>query len=177
MRFLFKAFLLTVVMLVLVGCKSDTEYFSDENNNDVELNETEGNREKLNGNELFKNEDTKEVEDEALVGSFTSMKFTVYENDVEIGSIEVDTQEPERNYKLANGVTVEIAQYFPDFEMRDGEPVTKSRYPLNPAMLFVTSKGTIEERSFVAIGQSVATEDDPIFHIEILDMEMVRADD
>jgi len=173
MRFLFKVSLVAVVMLVLFGCKSDTEYFLDEDNDDVEVNEANTNREKLNWNELFKNQDREEVETEVLVGSIASMEFKVYENDVEIGSIEVDTCNPERNYKLSNGISVKLAQYFPDFEMRDREPVSISKYPFNPAMLFIISKGAVEERRFVAIGYNITTEDDPIFYIKISDMESV----
>src|SRR5699024_1339955 len=173
MRFLFKASLVAVVMLVLFGCTSDTEYLLDEDNDDVEVNEASTNREKLNWNELVKNQDREEVETEVLVGSIASMECKVYENDVEIGSIEVDTCNPERNYKLSNGISVKLAQYFPDFEMRDREPVSISKYPFNPAMLFIISKGAVEERRFVAIGYNITTEDDPIFYIKISDMESV----
>lgn len=74
------------------------------------------------------------------------------------GKITVDLNNPQSNYPLKNGYSVELMSYFPDFEFKDnGEPTTKTRIPNNPAFIFKMHapdkpKGEV---SFVAIRQNV----------------------
>jgi cytochrome c biogenesis protein len=76
----------------------------------------------------------------------------------EYGGIKVNLTNPENNYDLGNGYTVEMLSYFPDFEFNeDGEPATKSRVPNNPAFIFEmkTPDKPEGEVSFVAIQETI----------------------
>lgn len=76
----------------------------------------------------------------------------------EFGNITVDLFDPKDRYDLGNGYSVEVMSYFPDFEFaEDGEPITKSRIPNNPAFVFkmFTPDKQDGEISFVAIRQTI----------------------
>lgn len=73
------------------------------------------------------------------------------------GDITIDLTNPEENYDLGNGYQVELMSYFPDFQIVDGEPSTKSSKPVNPAFAFkmVTPDKPQGEVSFAAIQQTI----------------------
>jgi cytochrome c biogenesis protein len=74
------------------------------------------------------------------------------------GELKIDLQDPKAKYDLGNGYSVEILNYFPDFEFdKNGDPSTKSRVPNNPAFVFrMTSPNKPKpETSFVAIKQTI----------------------
>jgi len=76
----------------------------------------------------------------------------------EFGTVTVDLYDPKEKFDLGNGYSVEIVSYFPDFEFdENGEPVTKSRIPNNPAFVFKmnTPDKPDGEVSFVAIKQTI----------------------
>jgi cytochrome c biogenesis protein len=76
----------------------------------------------------------------------------------EFGDITIDLNDPKDVYDLGNGYKTEVVSYFPDFEFDDnGEPVTKSRIPNNPAFVFkmYTPDKPDGEISFVAIRQTI----------------------
>ncbi|WML25737.1 cytochrome c biogenesis protein ResB [Neobacillus sp. OS1-33] len=75
-----------------------------------------------------------------------------------VGELKVDLRDPKTKYDLGNGYSVEILNYFPDFEFAEnGEPTTKSRVPNNPAFVFkmVSPEKPKGETSFVAIKQTI----------------------
>jgi len=75
-----------------------------------------------------------------------------------MGELTIDLRDPKMKYDLGNGYSVEILNYFPDFEFAEnGEPATKSRVPNNPAFVFrmVTPDKPKGETSFVAIKQTI----------------------
>ena len=77
------------------------------------------------------------------------------------GEFTVDLNNPERLYKLSEGAIVELKDYYPDFDgVENGEPITKSPIPNNPAFIFkmVTPAKPDGEMSFVAIRQTLETE-------------------
>jgi cytochrome c biogenesis protein len=74
------------------------------------------------------------------------------------GELTIDLRDPKTKYELGNGYSVEILNYFPDFEFAEnGEPSTKSRVPNNPAFVFrmVSPEKPKGETSFVAIKQTI----------------------
>ncbi|MFB6465956.1 cytochrome c biogenesis protein ResB [Cytobacillus sp. Hz8] len=74
------------------------------------------------------------------------------------GNITVDLYNPQKKYDLGNGYSVEIMNYFPDFEFNDEkEPTTKSKVPNNPAFVFKMFAPDKKdgEISFVAIRQTL----------------------
>ncbi|GLB58041.1 cytochrome c biogenesis protein ResB [Cytobacillus sp. NCCP-133] len=76
----------------------------------------------------------------------------------EYGDLTVDLNDPQDAYDLGNGYKAEIVSFFPDFEFdENGEPVTKSRIPNNPAFVFkmFTPDNPDGEISFVAIRQTI----------------------
>ncbi|MCM3707728.1 MULTISPECIES: cytochrome c biogenesis protein ResB [Cytobacillus] len=76
----------------------------------------------------------------------------------EYGDLTVDLNRPQDEYDLGNGYKAEVVSYFPDFEFdENGEPVTKSRIPNNPAFVFkmFTPDKPDGEISFVAIRQTI----------------------
>jgi cytochrome c biogenesis protein len=89
-----------------------------------------------------------------------SMSFALTNKDTKkaIGDLKIDLREPKTKYELGNGYSVEILNYFPDFEFAEnGEPTTKSRVPNNPAFVFkmVSPEKPKGETSFVAIKQTI----------------------
>lgn len=88
------------------------------------------------------------------------MTFTLQSKETEedFGEIQIDLNNPEKQYDLGDGYSVEVKSYFPDFEFNeDGEPATKSRVPNNPAFVFeMTAPDKPEgEVSFVAIQETI----------------------
>jgi cytochrome c biogenesis protein len=74
------------------------------------------------------------------------------------GDLTIDLYDPQTEYKLSDGYTVEVVSYFPDFEFdENGDPTTKSRIPNNPAFVFkmFTPDKPEGEVSFVAIQQTI----------------------
>ena len=87
-----------------------------------------------------------------------SFALTNKETSEKYGNLTIDLFNPETKYDLANGYSVEVLSYFPDFEFdEDGEPTTKSKIPNNPAFIFkmITPDKPDGEVSFVAIKQTI----------------------
>ncbi len=92
-----------------------------------------------------------------------SMTFQLTEKATEssLGEFTVDLTNPEREYELDNGARVILSDYYPDYDgVKDGEPISKSPIPNNPAFIFkmVTPAKPDGEMSFVAIKQTLETE-------------------
>lgn len=95
---------------------------------------------------------------------FADMTFKVYEiadeDQTSLGEVKIDLSSvsvDEDVYELDNGLTLEINQYYPDYELKDGEPRSVSKYPRNPAFVFeIHSPDSDEsELSFVGIGKNI----------------------
>lgn len=86
-----------------------------------------------------------------------TFSLTDKESGQTFGDITIDLTNPEENYDLGNGYHVELVSYFPDFQIVDGEPSTKSSKPVNPAFAFkmVTPDKPQGEVSFAAIQQTI----------------------
>lgn len=86
-----------------------------------------------------------------------TFSLTDKESGQTFGDIKIDLTNPEENYDLGNGYHVELMSYFPDFQIVDGEPSTKSSKPVNPAFAFkmVTPDKPQGEVSFAAIQQTI----------------------
>jgi cytochrome c biogenesis protein len=86
-----------------------------------------------------------------------TFSLTDKESGQTFGDITIDLTNPEENYDLGNGYHVELMSYFPDFQIVDGEPSSKSSKPVNPAFAFkmVTPDKPQGEVSFAAIQQTI----------------------
>jgi cytochrome c biogenesis protein len=92
-----------------------------------------------------------------------SFKLTKKDSDQTLGDITINLLEPEKEFTLKNGYSVELKSYFPDFAFDENqEPTTKSRVPNNPAFVFnvITPEKPEGEMSFVAIQQTIDPGDD-----------------
>ncbi len=92
---------------------------------------------------------------------FKTMYFDVVkaadENQEVIDSIEIDLRNPQESYELEDGIRIQLEQFYPDYAIEDGQPITKTKYPRNPAFVFSvfppeSDKG---ELSFLGIGQNI----------------------
>lgn len=74
----------------------------------------------------------------------------------ELGTFEIDLNAPKSEYELNNGTRVVIDEYYPDYTEEDGQAISKSKYPRNPAFeLSIYSPGSDKaEKSFVGIGKN-----------------------
>ncbi|WP_368985249.1 cytochrome c biogenesis protein ResB [Caldifermentibacillus hisashii] len=86
-----------------------------------------------------------------------TFSLTDKESGQTFGDITIDLTNPKENYDLGNGYRVELMSYFPDFQIEDGKPSTKSSKPVNPAFAFkmVTPDKPQGEVSFAAIQQTI----------------------
>ncbi|QFT89453.1 Cytochrome c biogenesis protein CcsB [Bacillus sp. THAF10] len=93
------------------------------------------------------------------LNEFKSMSFNLdnKETGESVGNLTVDLLNPESTYDLGNGNSVELLNYFPDFELVNGEPRTKTRIPDNPAFVFrmITPDTPEGEIALVAIRQNI----------------------
>jgi len=74
------------------------------------------------------------------------------------GTFTVDLHDPAPSYRLRDGATVEILEYFPDFVLNENnEPSTKSNVPNNPAFVFrvKTPDKPEGEKSWLFLGLTI----------------------
>lgn len=108
---------------------------------------------------------------------FATMTFDIVDIDDDkqsYGDITVDLVSPEEHYELDNGFRVELGQYFPDYELKDGEPTTRSKYPKNPAFVFYVYPPDTDEGevSFIGIGQNIDATGENDYRLSISDISM-----
>lgn len=95
------------------------------------------------------------------VNEFKSMTFKIHETDDEkedsLGTFTIDLAKPKSEYTFDNGFRVVINEYFPDYYLDEGEPRSETKYPRNPAFVFmVYPPGSDEaEVSFAGIGKNI----------------------
>ncbi|MGG0668250.1 cytochrome c biogenesis protein ResB [Sporosarcina koreensis] len=78
------------------------------------------------------------------------------------GQFTIDLDDPEGVYELNDGARVDLIGYYADYDgVENGEPVSKSPIPNNPAFIFdmITPEKPNGEKSFVAIRQTLETEE------------------
>ena len=108
---------------------------------------------------------------------FASMTFKVYETadetETSLGEVQIDLASPEKSYTLDNGIVVEVTQYYPDYELDDGEPRSVTKFPRNPAFVFTIYPPDSEqgEVSFVGIGQNIDPTNENQYKLGIVDFE------
>ncbi|MFA8439629.1 cytochrome c biogenesis protein ResB [Pueribacillus sp. YX66] len=94
------------------------------------------------------------------LNEFVAMSFDLErKSDSEkLGNFTVDLLNPQEQYDLGEGYSIEVMDYFPDFKFNEnGEPTTQSKAPNNPAFIFriITPETPEGEVSFVAIRQNL----------------------
>ncbi|MDW0115600.1 cytochrome c biogenesis protein ResB [Sporosarcina thermotolerans] len=91
-----------------------------------------------------------------------TMQLVEKKTNKSFGEFTIDLDDPEGVYKLNDGAQVNLIGYYADYDgVENGEPVSKSPIPNNPAFIF--DMKTLEkpqgEKSFVAIRQTLETEE------------------
>src|SRR5699024_11955430 len=70
---------------------------------------------------------------------FSDMTFGIYETDEvdgdSLGEVTIDTLKPDQEYETDSGFNVEVEQYYPEYEIKDGEPRSISKHPKKPAFM------------------------------------------
>ncbi|MDW0109111.1 cytochrome c biogenesis protein ResB [Sporosarcina aquimarina] len=92
-----------------------------------------------------------------------SMTFNLVNKKTEesFGEFTIDLNDPADSYDLGNGSSIELMEYYADYDgIVDGEPTSKSPIPNNPAFIFnmKTPDHPEGEKSFVAIRQTLEVE-------------------
>lgn len=115
---------------------------------------------------------------------FADMTFKVYEvadeDQTSLGEVTIDLSSvsvEEDIYELDNGVKLEINQYYPDYELKDGEPRSASKYPRNPAFVFEIFPPDSDEGevSFVGIGKNIDATGENEYKLGITEYNMLYA--
>jgi len=91
-----------------------------------------------------------------------TMQLIEKSTDKSFGEFTIELDDPKGTYELDNGAKVELLEYYADYDgIKDGEPVSKSPIPNNPAFIFkmTTPEKPKGEKSFVAIQQTLETEE------------------
>lgn len=93
-----------------------------------------------------------------------NMTFNLVDKSSEdsLGEFTVNLSDPEKEYDLGNGSSVNMLGFYPDYDgIKDGEPYSKSPIPNNPAFIFQmnTPEKPEGEKSFVAIRQTLEVEE------------------
>ncbi|GAA0444053.1 cytochrome c biogenesis protein ResB [Lentibacillus halophilus] len=108
---------------------------------------------------------------------FKRMSFKIHKTDdpeeASLGSFSIDLTDPKETYQLDNGFQVGVTQYYPDYELQEEEPASKTPYPRNPAFVFtIHPPGNEEpETSFVGIGKNIDATGENDYKLGIEDFE------
>ena len=109
---------------------------------------------------------------------FSSMTFKIYETDdpdkESLGEIKVDLLQPEDKYETDTGFTLNLAKYYPEYELKDGEPRSISKFPRDPAFVFQLDPpdSDKEEVSFVGIGKNIDATGKNKYKLGIVDFKV-----
>ncbi len=113
------------------------------------------------------------------LNEFKSMSFKLHEkddpNEESLGEITVDLIDPKQEYKLDNGYRLVLDKYYPEFKMENGEPVTESKYPRNPALVFniyTPENPDDPEVSMLGVGFNIDPSESNDYKLGITNVEM-----
>lgn len=170
-----KAIIGLLVTFLLVGCMGVGSNSEQKNETNPEKQSEEQNDDQKEAKTTY-GQVKKEHKEDAQIDEtklFTSMTFEVMEQDTPIGMFTIDLKNPQSTYEVEDDrVQITLESYFPDYYMEDGEPVSESSYPLNPAFVMTVANDEQEEVFFIAIGQNVTPIENPIFEVSIADFAM-----
>ena len=105
------------------------------------------------------------------------MTFKIHDKedeDTNYGEFTVDLTDPKTEYELDNGYKVVIENYYPEYEMNDGRPVSVSKFPKNPAFVFnLYPPGESEpETSFLGIGANIDASGDNQYKLGLVNFDV-----
>lgn len=91
-----------------------------------------------------------------------------------LGEMAVDLTNPQTDYDLGNGTTVQLLSYLPDFSgFEEGIPQTATKTPNNPAFIFKmnTPEKPEGETSFVAIKETIEPLGENIYKMKFMSVD------
>lgn len=113
---------------------------------------------------------------------FAEMTFGVFntddgEDEESLAEVTIDLASPDDVYELENGISLRVDQYYPDYELSEGEPRSVSKYPRNPAFVFNIDGPDADdiETSFVGIGKNIDATGENNYKLGITGFEMQYA--
>ncbi|MBA2173827.1 cytochrome c biogenesis protein ResB [Halobacillus locisalis] len=111
------------------------------------------------------------------LNEFSEMTFKIHDKedeDTNYGEFTVDLTDPKTEYELGNGYNVVIENYYPEYEMNDGRPVSVSKFPKNPAFVFnLYPPGESEpETSFLGIGANIDASGDNQYKLGLVNFDV-----
>lgn len=113
------------------------------------------------------------------LNEFKSMSFKLHEkndpNEESLGKITVDLVDPKQEYQLENGYRIVLDKYYPEFKMENGEPITESKYPRNPALVFnvyTPDNPETPEVSMLGVGFNIDPSESNDYKLGITNVEM-----
>lgn len=111
------------------------------------------------------------------LNEFREMTFKIHDKedeDTNYGEFTVDLTDPKTEYELDNGYKVVIENYYPEYEMNDGRPVSVSKFPKNPAFVFnLYPPGESEpETSFLGIGANIDASGDNQYKLGLVNFDV-----
>src|SRR5699024_2595353 len=75
-----------------------------------------------------------------------------------------------------SGYTLKVSKYYPDYELKDGEPRSVTKFPRNPAFVFEVFAPDAEEKegemSFVGIGKNIDATGENKYKLGIVDFDV-----
>lgn len=135
--------------------KRDLDKTIGEENDLTEVTEAE-----IRVNEPLKFDDYALYQMDYKLNELNTMSFNLLNKKSEesVGDLTIDLFDPQDEYDLGNGYKVELVGYYPDFSgfADNGEPISDSPTPNNPAFLFnmISPDHPEGEMSFTAIKQT-----------------------
>ncbi|WP_082233954.1 cytochrome c biogenesis protein ResB [Halobacillus massiliensis] len=109
---------------------------------------------------------------------FHNMTFKLHDTDNEdtsYGEFTIDLSDPEGEYELDSGHRIVLDSYFPEYTLRDGEPVSQSKFPKNPAFVFNVyepGEDSDPEVSFAGIGANIDPTGENDYKVGLVDFDV-----
>lgn len=105
------------------------------------------------------------------LNEFSSLTLRAENEEGISADFKVDTNNPQANYTLDNGLQATLVDYYPDYQLSGGKMTTASKYPRNPAFVFDISEGDNTQRLFIAIDEVVSETETNKYNVRAVDYD------
>lgn len=90
------------------------------------------------------------------LNEFSNLTLRAENEEGVAADFQVDTEDPQAEYNLDNGLHAKLVDYYPDYQLDGDKIITATKYPRNPAFVFEITEGDDTERLFLAIDEVVS---------------------
>ncbi|WP_141235082.1 cytochrome c biogenesis protein ResB [Terribacillus saccharophilus] len=105
------------------------------------------------------------------MNEFSGLTLRAENEDGLTADFQVNTEDPQTDYELANGLHAKLVDYYPDYQLNGDNIITATKYPRNPAFVFDISEGDMTERLFIAIDEVVSETGSNKYNIHAVDYD------